>query len=57
MASLLDPLTSEQRLLLAVVYEPFGREGRWPCFQYVEMTLDQAGLGDAATLSRGTPKC
>jgi hypothetical protein len=54
-ASLLDPLTIEQRQLLAVIYEPFAREGRWPCFQYVEMTLDQAGLGDAATLLASFP--
>jgi len=54
-ASLLDPLTIAQRQLLAVVYEPFGREGRWPCFQYVEMTLDQAGLDDPTTLLASYP--
>ena len=55
MASLLDPLTTEQKQLLAVVYEPFGREGCWPYFQYVEMKLDQAGLGEAASLLASFP--
>jgi hypothetical protein len=55
LASFLDPLSMEQRQLLAVIYHPFRQEGRWPCFQYVELTLDQAGLGDAATLLASFP--
>jgi hypothetical protein len=54
-ASLLDPLTTEQKQLLAVVYEPFAQEGRWPHFQFVEMTFDQAGLDDAASVLASFP--
>lgn len=44
-------LNSEQMALLKVVYAPFRQSGQWPIWQYVDLTLDQAGIDAASVLA------
>lgn len=51
---LLEPLSVEQRSLLATIYRPFADTGEWPIWQYIDPTLDGVGL-DAATVLSSLP--
>lgn len=48
------PLSNEQTALLKVVYAHFRESGKWPIWQYVDLTLDQEGI-DAATAITSLP--
>jgi hypothetical protein len=43
-----EPLSLEQSQLLQVIYEPFDQSGRWPVWQYVDLTMDARHEADAA---------
>jgi hypothetical protein len=46
-----EPLTGDQLRLLRVIFEPFGDEGLWPLWQYVDLTMaGKFGLDAAALL-------
>jgi hypothetical protein len=49
-SGLREPLDAAQKALLRVIYEPFASSGKWPIWQYVELTLDARGLEAAALL-------
>lgn len=57
MASVLrEPVGPEQQALLQVIGEPFTATGKWPVWQYVDLTLeDEHGL-DAGTVLASLPE-
>lgn len=55
MSALREPLTEAQDELINVIYEPFQLSGRWPIWQFVDLTLDSMGL-DASEVLTSLPR-
>lgn len=54
-STLREPLSPEQETLIRVISEPFIATGKWPVWQYVDLTLDNQHSLDAAGVLASLP--